>query len=297
MTETLFSRRFFPVGKRVPRLSATICGLALILCTASIRAAPAPTAVADALPAPTYPDLVDLAEAAPLVLRVEVRRQAIVEPARAGSVRPGRARLYLEARTQELLVGSAPVGEGVRFLADWPVDARGKAPALRKASLLIFARPVAGRPGELQLIAPDARMVWNPAVDARLRGVLGEMRAAGAPGRVIAVRDAMYVPGTLAGAGETQITLATAQGAPASISVTRQPGQAPRWTAAFGEVFDNGGNPPTPETLTWYRLACFLPQRLPAEANLSESAADRTQAAIDYRLVIESLGPCRRTHD
>lgn len=266
------------------------------LCLAPIRAQASPSPSLE-LPAPTYADLADFAEAAPLVLRVEVRKQAVVEPARAGNVRSGRARLYLEARTVELLVGGAPVGQDVRFLADWPTDARGKVPSLKKQSLLIFARPVPGAAGELQLVAPDARLVWTGAVDSRLRGVIAELRAADAPSRVTGVRDAMYVPGTLAGAGETQITLTTASGATASISVTRQPGHAANWTAAFGEVFDNAGKPPAHDTLAWYRLACALPPRLPADSNLSETAADRAQAESDYRTVIESLGPCERTHD
>ncbi|MBU6268561.1 MAG: hypothetical protein KGN34_13530 [Sphingomonadales bacterium] len=270
----------------------------LLLCiwTAPIRALAAPAPAAP-LPDPTYADLADLAEAAPLVLRVEVRKQATVEPQRAGNVRAGRVRLYIEARVNELLVGGSSIGQDVRFLADFPTDPRGKAPALKKVPLLIFARPVAASTGELQLIAPDARLPWSTGVDGRLRAVIAALRAPDAPGRVTAVRDAMYVPGTLAGAGETQITLTTAQGAPASISVTRQPGQPANWTASFGEVFDSAGKPPVPDTLVWYRLACFLPPRLPPETNLSESPADRAQAALDYRMVIESLGPCRRTHD
>ncbi|MDE2404819.1 MAG: hypothetical protein KGM17_09140 [Sphingomonadales bacterium] len=260
---------------------------------APAAAAPAPP---PALPGPTYADLADFADAAPLVLHVAVRKQAVVEPQRAGNVGAGQARLYVEARIVALLVGTAPLGQDVRFLMDWPLDTRGKVPSLKKTPLLVFARSVPARPGELQLLAPDAREPWDAPTEARLRGILAELRAPGAPGRIAAVRDAMYVPGTLSGEGETQITLATAAGPPASISVTRQPGQAPNWAVSFGEVFDNGGKPPAADTLTWYRLACALPPRLPPEANLSAGPADRAQAAADYRMVIESLGPCRRSH-
>ena len=35
-----------------------------------------------------------------------------------------------------------------------------------------FARAVAARPGELQLVAPDGQLLWDPALDGRLRGVM-----------------------------------------------------------------------------------------------------------------------------
>ena len=66
------------------------------------------------------------------------------------------------------------------------------------------------------------------------------------------------------------------------------------WGASFSEVAGDSA-PPRRETLAWYRLACFLPPVLPTAANLSESAEDRAQAEIDYRLVIAGLGPCPRT--
>ena len=245
---------------------------------------------------PTYADLADLADSAPLILRLQIRKQAVVEPARAGHLEPGKTRLYVEARALDLLVGARPVGEDLSFLVDVALDAHGKVPTLKRTVVLAFARDVAGSPAEIQLIAPEAQLAWSPEVEARLRNVLVELRASGAPSRVTAVRDAMFVPGTLAGEGETQISLSTAQGSPASISVTHVPGQPVVWAASFGEVFDTSGKPPASGTLAWYRLACFLPHELPANANLSGGETERTQAAADYRLVINTLGPCSRTH-
>jgi hypothetical protein len=54
------------------------------------------------------------------------------------------------------------------------------------------------------------------------------------------------------------------------------------------------GVPPRRDTLTWYRLACFLPRNLPAEANLSASDADKAAAVSDYAKVMSDLGPCSR---
>jgi hypothetical protein len=55
------------------------------------------------------------------------------------------------------------------------------------------------------------------------------------------------------------------------------------------------GRPPQPGTLEWYRLACFLPDNPPQNANISESFASRRQAEADYRLVVGALGECQRS--
>lgn len=246
-------------------------------------------------PPPSYADLVDLAEAAPLVMRAEIRKFAVVEPARAPGLRSGMARIYVEASTQALLLGRAPVGEALRYLVDVPLDSRGKLPALRKQSVLLFARTVQGRVGEIQLVAPDAQLPWDVNLEARLRGVMAELLAPSAPGRITAVREAISVPGTLAGESETQIFLGTPDGSPASITVHRRPGEAASWGVSFSEVLEGGSGMPPRDTLAWYRLACFLPGKLPFGANLSETEADKAQADLDYRLAMEQIGACPRT--
>ena len=244
-------------------------------------------------PSPRYADLADLADSAQLILRAEPRKLVRIEPERAPGVRPGWGRFYVEARVKALLAGNSVLGEAQRYLVDMPLDARGKPPLAKKQLVLLFARAVPGRAGELQLAMRDSQLPWDAASEARLRGVLAELRAPGAPGRVSGVREAIHVPGTLAGEGETQIFLATPDGAAASVSVRRSPGAPPVWGASFSEVADFG-TPPVRELLAWYRLACFLPPALPAGANLSESPEDRAQAELDYRLVIASLGACPR---
>lgn len=247
-----------------------------------------------AAPAPGYADLADLADPAGLVVRAQVRKVAELEPERARGVRPGWARLYIEARTEAVLGGRSALGEVVRYLVDVPRDARGKVPKLGKRSVILFAKPVSGRPDELQLVAPDAQVLWDPGLEARVRSLLAELYAADAPQRVTGLREAIHVPGALAGEGETQLFLATANGEPAAIAVARTPGSPPRWSVSFSEVVESGAPPPARDTLAWYRLTCFLPAQLPAAANLSSGPENRQAAARDYRFVLEQLGPCPR---
>lgn len=274
------------------RNSRTFAAAALLAAagTAAAESPPPPAPLA----APGYADLADLADSAPLVARVQLRKLVQVEPERARGVKAGHGRFYLEGKTEALIAGSTPLGADLRFLADLPLDAKGKPPKLKKVSTVIFARAVAGRSGELQLVAPDALVGWDAATDARLKAILGELLGGNAPPRVTGVREAIFVSGNLAGEGETQLFLATANGDPAAITVVRRPGAAPRWSVSFSEVLDAGGRPPPRETLAWYRLACFLPRMLAPAAHVSASAADRAQAAADYALVLAELGPCGR---
>ena len=245
-------------------------------------------------PPPSYADLADLADAAPLVAKAQVRKVTPIEPARARNVRPGHGRFLVEARTQEVLFGRVSLGEALKYLVDLPLDAKGKPANLKKRSVLLFARPVPARPGELQLVAPDAQLVWDAPLDGRMRALIGELTAPGAAQRINGVREAIHVPGNLTGEGETQLFLATADGEPAAITVRRSPGQPPAWGVSFSEVVGESGAVPQRDTLAWYRLACFLPATLPSGVNLSGSQADRLQAGTDYRFVMAQLGPCPR---
>jgi len=288
----------------LPALWPAAYGAAL---AAAALMAPMPASAGPAVPAaqsglvtsvPTYADLADLADGAPSVVKAQIRKAVPVEPARAPGVRQGWVRMYVEARTMALLAGPPLAAESLRYLVDVPLDAKGKPPKLArlaKRGVILFARTVSGRPGELQLVAPDAQVLWDEAVDNRVKAILTELLAAGAPGRITGVREAIYVPGNLAGEGETQLFLATADSEPASITVQHQPGKAARWSVSFSEVVDAGGEPPPRDTLAWYRLACFLPARLPAGVNVSSADADRAQAEADYLTVRQSLGDCLRS--
>lgn len=244
---------------------------------------------------PSWADLADLADASKLVVRVRIKKQAELEPERATGVAPGKTRLYLEAETVALIAGTVPVGESLRYLVDVPLDARGRAPKLKKTEQIIFARPVPGRVGEVQLVARDAQLAWQPDLELRLRPILTALVAPDSAPRITGIRDALSVRGNLTGESETQVFLETASGAPLAMSVIRRPGMAPVWGVSYSEIVDQAVRAPRYETLPWYRLACFLPDALPGAANLSRDPADRAQVAEDYRFVKGQLGPCPRT--
>jgi len=289
---------------RTPRLTRARINLAAaalavltVLAGAPVAAQQAPVpAVLPAVPANplTYADLVDLAQAAELVLKVQVNDQRRVEPERAPGLLPGQARLYLQARTQALVAGAGPAAERYAFLTDVPVDLRGRPPQLKRGLFLLFARRVAGRPGELQLVGPGAMQPVDPAFEARLRLVLTQVVQGARPPVITGVREAISVPGNLAGESETQIFLATNSGQPVSLTVVRRPGMAPTWGVSWSEIVDQSARPPAPQTVAWYRLACALPARLPVDAFLQQDQASRRRAETDYAFIVEQLGDCPR---
>ncbi|MCP5395562.1 MAG: hypothetical protein H6918_02290 [Sphingomonadaceae bacterium] len=272
---------------------------AATLATCVAMAAPAqgqPAGADEAMLSPlTYADLADLSDAATVVVKAQIRRQAQVEPERAPGLKPGFARLYIEAETLSLLTGNAPIGESLRYLVDVPLDSRGKPPKLKKQEVLLFARTGAGRPGELRLVGPGAQQPWSEILETRLRPILAELVQPDSPAAVTGIRDAISVAGNLAGESETQIFLSTTDGSPVSLTIVRRPGMSPVWGVSWSDIVDQAARPPQAGTLRWYRLACFLPATIPASANLSRDSESRTRAAQDYRLVVQQLGPCERT--
>ena len=62
----------------------------------------------------------------------------------------------------------------------------------------------------------------------------------------------------------------------------------------MSEIVDEAAAPPARDTLLWYRLACALPQALPARSTASLAPSDATLAQEDYRFVLDALGPCGR---
>jgi len=285
MTSTLRHRA-------MPLLSAALIAAASMPAAAAARDQEAAAPDAGRL---TYADVASLADSAPLVVHARLRKLARVEDERARPAASGAARFYVMADTRALITGASPIGQSFAYLVDLPIDAKGRPLARKKDEVILFARPVAGRGGELQLVRPDAQIPWSEPTETRLRAILTELLAPNAPARVTGVRELMYVPGTLAGEGETQIFLTTADGSAASLTVRHQPNQEPRWGASFSELVADLGHPPARETIGWYRLACFLPATPPASANVSEGSDARSMADADYRLIMASLGPCRRT--
>lgn len=279
---------------RSNRRSGIAIAAALLACAVPAGAsAQAPAASIAA--GPTYADLAGLTEAAGIIAEVLVKSQATVPPERAPGLAPGRARLYLETQTQRVLKGRSALGESVRYLADVPLGAKGKPPKLKKQAFIVFANPVAGRPGELQLIAPDAQLPLDATTEERVRAVITQFVAPDAPPRITGVRDVISVAGNLAGESETQMFVNTVGGAPVSLTVIRRPNMEPTWGVSWSEIVDQAAKPPEPDTLAWYRLACSLPRRLSEEAFLQSDAAGRRRAEADYQFILDQLGPCERT--
>ncbi|MEE4153029.1 MAG: hypothetical protein V2I27_02610 [Erythrobacter sp.] len=245
----------------------------------------------------TYADLVTLAEASGMVVRAQIRRQTEVAPERAPGLAPGHARLYVQAQTQALISGRSAVGEDLVYLIDLPRDAKGKPPRLKDRTVLLFANNAGLGPKgatQLQLAGNNAQLEYSPALETRLRPILSELVAGDPPPVITGIKDALAVPGTLAGESETQIFLETRSGAPVSITVLRRPSQEPVWGVSWGEIIDSSASAPQRETLRWYRLACALPDELPSSANLSREADVRALAARDYAFVRSQLGQCAR---
>jgi hypothetical protein len=264
----------------------------------ALLAAAAPPPPGDsrgAVPALTYADAADLALAAPVIAQVRIAEAEALKDEQAAGVPPGLARFYVAADMVSLIRASGPLPARVAYLIDLPRDARGKAPKLRKGTdFLILAAPVPGRPSELRLVAPDAQIPFTAAEAERLRAIVREAAAPAPPPRISGIGKAFHVPGAIPGESETQIFLQTADGRPVSLSVLRRPGQTPQWAVALSEIVDESAAPPAPGTLLWYRLACTLPPRLPAQS-LGEADADGAAAIqADYRLVLDRLGPCLR---
>ncbi|WP_445326751.1 hypothetical protein [Sphingobium sp. AN558] len=242
----------------------------------------------------SYADIVDLADTAPLVLQARVLNMIALPPAPATNVVPGTRRYYIEAQVTGLIRGDGGISPTVSYLYDVPLDARGKPPKLKKTTVILFARAGA-RPGEIQLTARDAQLAATPAEISRVKAILSDLVAPGAPPRILGLGDAFHVAGTVAGEGETQIFLRTENGEPVSLSIIRRPGLEPRWALALGEIVDEAARPPERGSLLWYRLACGLPPSLPPRSVRTLAAPDAEAARADYELVIAALGRCDRT--
>lgn len=251
------------------------------------------------LPAPgpqlTYADITDLADAATMVVKARIRTQRSLPPELSPGLRPGWVRLLVQADTEALITGRQAIGESLRYLVDVPLDAKGKPAKLRKQSFIIFAFPVPGHPGDLQLIDVDSQFPADPALEARVREVLTQLASPDVPPVVTGVGEALAVQGNLSGESETQVFLRTKNDAPVSLNVVRRPNMQPEWGVSWTELVDQSAQPPREGTLEWYRLACFLPADLPYEAILSRDGQSRALATADYRYVLEQLGRCART--
>ena len=239
-----------------------------------------------------YARLARLALESDIVLDATIRSVARIAPDEAPGLAAGHVRFYVTADVGALIRAAGPLPARVGYLVDVPFDPRGRAPNLKRQRVIAFARAVAGRPDQVQLVTPDAQFVWAPALDQRVRDVVREVIAPEAAPAITGIGNAFHVPGTLPGEGETQIFLQTTTGAPVSLLVLRRPGEQRRWALSLGDIIDEAGGAPQSGTLPWYRLACGLPDALPETSLQSQDAENAAIAREDFAFVRESLGRC-----
>lgn len=270
--------------------------LAAAMLTVSVPAAGAlqqPAAQAPAA-ATSYAEAAALVIDSPVIVDATIASTVKIRGAEAATVPPGTVRYYVEADVLALIRGPGAIPPRVGYLLDVPDGPDGRQPRLKRLRVLLFARPVPGRPEQLQLVDPQAQRAWNPTLDALVRRIAGELLAPDAPPVVTGIGNAFHVPGSLPGEGETQVFLTTADNRPVSLNILRRPGEEPRWAVALSEIVDDAAGPPQRDTLLWYRLACGLPRDLPARSVQALEPADAAVAREDYRFVLEQLGPCER---
>ena len=247
---------------------------------------------ATAQPAPaSYAQIAGLALGAPVIVRATIVKTARIAPADATGLAPGKVRLLVTARLDAAILAPSDVPAQISYLFDTPGDAKGRPPKLKDAPVLLFLRPVPGKVDQFQLIGANAQQPADAAAEARVRAILGEARSGKVP-EVTGIASAFRVPGSIPGEAESQFFLTTRAGKPVSLVLLTRPGQPQRLSVALGDVIDEAAAPVRPDTLLWYRLACFLPRGLPPAALQSVDAADRPALAEDYAAVLRQLGAC-----
>lgn len=242
----------------------------------------------------SYADIADLVVISPLIVDVTFRNVRKLSAEQSAGVPASLERVLVEADVMALIRGEGGIAPRVRFLLDVPKNAQGKIPKLQKQRIYLFGRQVTGRPGELQLVRPNALALFSSANDVLVRAITKEVVQANAPRRITNVGSAFHSAGTVLGEGETQIFLKTDNDQPLSLTILSRPGQQKQWAVSTAEVIDASATAPQRFTLLWYRLACDLPRSLPSDRVEGASNADTARAQADYKFVIDSLGPCGR---
>lgn len=263
--------------------------LAVVTALAPAAAQPLPAAaapVSDRLGG--FADVAELALASPVIVRATITRAAPVRGAGAVGVAAGRMRLSITAAVTNVLVSPGAMAGTLQWLWDAPTDARGRPPAVKGLDVLAFlATPAAS--GATRLATRRGQQPFDPAIADQVRSIMTEARSNAVP-LVRGVTNGFRADGTVRGESESQFFLATADGKPATLVVQNRPGEVRRVLVAQGDIIDDSARRVLPDSLLWYRLACFLPRTLPAAAG-----GDDPALAGDWRDAIVSLGPCGKT--
>jgi len=257
-----------------------------------------PALAADPPPPPpvatvTYARLADLVIASPAIARARIKSVVALKPERAPDVSSGQTRFYVEAETIGLIRGDSVIARKIGFLIDGP-STKAKKPGLKGREVLLFGK-VGPQVDQLQLTSSSALLDWNSANEALVRKVMTDTMAQNIPPAIKGITSAFHQAGAIRGESETQIFLETVSGTPISLSIIRRPDEKPHFSASLGEIVDEAASIPEPETMLWYRLACGLPQQMPARALRELPPADARAATVDYTAFREALSPCEKT--
>ena len=255
----------------------------------SVRLVAVAFALITAVPtaAASFADLATRSLAAPVVVRATAVKSERLGARDAPGLAAGMARYLVTAATVTAIAAPSSLPPRLSYLLDLPLDARGKPAKLGARDVLLFLRP-GNAPGQFALVDAHAETAWSAGDEAAARAVLIDARSGKVP-VVTGVASAFRVPGGVPGEAESQFFLATEGGKPVSLVVLTRPGMPRRLSVALGDVIDEAAGGVTPATLLWFRLACGLPERLPATID-----AD-AETASDWNFVRTSLGPCERT--
>ncbi len=257
-------------------------GSALALAAASLAMAAATNA------APSYADLADLTLAAPAIVRATIVSATRIADRDSPGLAPNRVRLLVTAAVDASITAPGAIPATLSWLWDAPVDSRGKAPKPKGIVVLAWlAAPAAD--GKTRLIAGAAQQAWDAGLEARVRAIATEARSGSVP-VITGVTNGFRADGNVPGESESQFFLTAADGKGLTMVVTSRPGERRRVAIARGDVIDEAATPVQPETLLRYRLACFLPDRLPAAAGGGDAAL-----SADWQAGLAALGPCGRT--
>jgi hypothetical protein len=236
----------------------------------------------------TYADLADLTLAAPVLVRATITKATRVAEKNSPGLAPGRARLLVTAQVNAALLAPGALPASLTWLWDAPLDARGKAPKAKGMAVIAWTGPVQAD-GSTRLISARAQQLHTPELEARVRAIATAAVKGDVPA-FTGVSNGFRAEGTVPGESESQFFLTTKDNSSATLIVQSRPGEARRVFVSRGEIIDESAARVQPESLLWYRLACFLPGRLPASAG-----GDDRALAADWQAALASLGHCART--
>ena len=242
--------------------------------------------------APTggFAALADLTLASKAVIAGRVRSVVRVPRSATQDLEPGARRYLVRVDVTRAILAPGEIPARIEYLWDAQSPRR---PAIDSADVLVFLVPVPGKADQFRLVSAGAQIADTAETEATVRKLAAEGRDPKLAGRrVTGVSKAFTVPGSVPGEAETQIFLKTTGSEPISLVVISRPGEAKRYSAAFGDTIDESAGPVKPGTLAWYDLACGLPRTLPDDAVAELDEGQKATVAADYAFILKAIGKC-----